>query len=89
MGPPDFLWSSPLTPRRRPVVPQTRAHRAHATSDFVIRNSSRLARFEATLGLFQALPYLGSLEQSIHFVANRIVRVSCHGPSYPRFPPWR
>ena len=46
-------------------------------------NGSRLARFEATLGLFQALPYLRSLEQSIQFVANRIVRVSCHGPILP------
>ena len=49
-----------------------------------MRNGSRLPRFKATLGLFQALPDLGLPEQGIQFIADGIVRVSCHGPSLPR-----
>jgi hypothetical protein len=49
-----------------------------------MRNGSRLPRFKATLGLFQALPYLGLLEESIQFIADGVVRVSCHGSILPR-----
>ena len=49
-----------------------------------MRNGSRLAPLEATLGLFQALPDLGLPEESIQLVADGIVRVSCHGPILPR-----
>ncbi len=46
-----------------------------------MRNGSRLAPFGTTLGRFQALPDLGLPEEGIQFVADGIVRVSCHGPT--------
>jgi hypothetical protein len=49
-----------------------------------MRNGSRLPRFKATLRLFQALPDLGLPEEGIQFIADRIVRVSCHRSILPR-----
>jgi hypothetical protein len=51
--------------------------------DFLMRKGSRLFRFKAALGLFQALPDLGLPEKGIQFIADGIGPVSRHGSSLP------
>jgi hypothetical protein len=52
--------------------------------DFLMRKGSRLFRFKAALGLFQALPDLGLPEKGIQFIADGIGPVSRHGSSLLR-----